>query len=281
MPDLGGTPKRRKLDLSGVKVGKQDNTEETPKPSKGAPASGRRTVVTGTGKVTRATSRNAGRDDEDDEEDPEEEDEIIQSSLQSGGNKFTSNKLLMGGAMALVAIVVIILFLLMHGGGKEDPPPVTGSQPPVTSSDAPATPSETFSDPNLGIQDFTQDTNMTSDSPLSNPDGYVEDIYGLTTRVEYEVSAIQEAVDFVNYTKHRGTWGGGVELYWLDCTYKGNRYVIQVPFKYYKELDDTGIVPVKMEVLYSKQATGETLTIISYMCLDEEVLKAVLKSANK
>ena len=282
MPDLGGGPKRRQLDLSGVPTGKNDDAE-TPKASKAAKSSrppggsgSRRNVMTGTGKVTKATARDY--DDDDGDTGDEEDDEIIQSSLKSGGEKFYQNKMFIWCACGVAAVIVVILFLLMNGGRK-DPAPVD-TTPPSTSSEQPsAAPTDSFGDPNLGIQDFTQNTNNTSNSPLSNPDGFIEDINGLTTRVEYNVSAIQNAIDFVNYTKYRGTWGGGLELYWLDCTYKGAHYVIQIPFKYYKELDDTGIVPVQMEVLYSKQQTGETVTIISYMCLDEKVLQTVLKSA--
>ena len=58
--------------------------------------------------------------------------------------------------------------------------------------------------------------------------------------------------------------------------------VVQVPFKYYKELDDIGIVPVSMEVLtITNQADGANLTVISYMCLDEKVLQEVLKQQSK
>ena len=110
----------------------------------------------------------------------------------------------------------------------------------------------------------------------------MEDIFGLTTRVDYTVKSITNVADFVSYEKHRGTWGGGLELYWLDVEYKDKKYVVQVPFRYYKELDDVGIVPVRMEVLsILSQSDGSQMTVISYMCLDEEVLKDVLKQQSK
>lgn len=274
MPDLGGTPKKRTLDLSGVKTGKAGAA------SRGASrTANKRAPSEEDGKVTRATARNAGFDPDDDTED-EDEDEIIQASLKDTGGKKIDNRLFI--VLAVVAVVIVIALFLILGGRRKDPDPGPTNTATTAPSDPVASASEDVTNPNLGVQDFTQNTNMTNDSPLSDPDGFIQDLYGLTTRVEYEVTAIQNnVVDFVNYTKKRGTWGGGLELYWLDCTYKGNKYVVQVPFQYYKELDDTGIVPVKMEVIYSKQATGETLTVVSYMCLDEATLKTILKSQKK
>ncbi len=270
MPDLG-EPQKKKLDLSGAKNKRQSSASG----DKGSASAGGR-IPTRTQRVTRATQRLVSVDDEDDDEELDDDDEIISSSLKANqGSKF--DKRLYGAIAAVLVLVVVLIFVLMNRGGKE---PVVDPAPTDTPTvgDPTPVPSEDYSDPNVGFQDFTGNTNMTSDSPLSNPDGFIEDINGLTTRVEYEVTSIQSAVDFVNYTKRRGTWGGGLELYWLDCTYKDKHYVVQIPFQYYKELDDTGIVPVKMEVLYSKQPTGEMLTIISYMSLDEQTLKTLLKS---
>lgn len=132
----------------------------------------------------------------------------------------------------------------------------------------------------VGIQDFTQNTNMKSSSNLDNPDIALKDIYGLSLRVDYTVSKIDTVIDFVNYEKKRGTWGGGIEFYWLDARYKDTQYVVQIPFKYYKQLDDTGIVPVQMEVLRiqgDNNSTDDSRSIVSYMTLDELTLKELLK----
>lgn len=179
-------------------------------------------------------------------------------------------------------ILVIAVFLLFRGGRNKNPLDIPEPTPTATSTPYYPMPSQepqASTPPKLGTQDFTGNTNMKTSDRLDDPDMFVEDIYGLTTRVDYTVNSITNVADFVSYTKHRGTWGGGLELYWLEATYKNNKYVIQIPFKYYKELDETGIVPVKMEVLSIEGATpNEPLTVISYMCLDEETLKEILKS---
>lgn len=226
-------------------------------------------------------------DDDDENEENEDDDEIIQAAVRDKGNNKGNNMIFIVGAV-LIVIIVIAAFLLF-GKGKDEPSLGDGSSSSsssTSSSQDTSTQNPSSSEPatpdGVGIQDFLQDTNNISDSPLTDPEEYVKDIQGLTTRVDYEVQAITSAVDFVNYTKHRGTWGGGLELYWLDCTYKDTKYVIQVPFKYYKELDVSGIVPVKMELLSIKEPTqGDLLSIISYMELDEATLQTVLKANQK
>lgn len=272
MPNVGGAPKRRDPTIEDAEPPKKQKKAEpiptrAPRPSKGSTKK----------QVTKASMRQISFDDEDDDGD-EEDDEIIAASIKKQGTGVDKKFVAIGGSIA--ALVVIIVFLLV-GGKKDQTPPPVDTPPPVSESVQEPSEEEDYNNPNIGIQDFTQNTTMNSDSPLTNPDGFLEDINGLTMRVEYTVNNIVYSTDFVNYTKCRGTWGGGLELYWLDCTYKDNKYVVQVPFSYYKELDDTGIVPVKMEVLYIKQPTGDVLTVISYMELDEATLQTFLKAQAK
>lgn len=224
------------------------------------------------------------------EESPDDED-ILSGIPERGRGNNTLLFIVLG-----VAVVIVVAFVFLMFVGRGDKNAIPTATPSYTQAvqqggsasvdpNTQATPSAGGASDNLsgmGTQDFTQNTNMTTSDVLTNPDQYVEDLYGLTTRVDYTVSSISNIADFVSYEKHRGTWGGGLELYWLDADYKGNHYVVQVPFQYYKELDDTGIVPVKMEVLTIDGSTpDEKLTVISYMCLDEETLKDILKTQSK
>lgn len=274
MPDIGGNaPKRRSLNLSDSTKDTQSGRSGGRKGSPAPPPKKRQPEP-----APRQSRNQITFEGGDDDDEMEEDDEIIQASLnQKKKSPDTKTVALLGAALVVVVIIAFVMF-----SGKKDPepdaPPPTGTeqaQPSTPPAQDPLTPG------NTGIQDFTGNTNNTSDSPLTNPDGFVQDINGLTMRVEYDVTAITDQVDFVNYVKKRGTWGGGLELYWLDCTYHDTQYVIQVPFKYYKELTDTGIVPVKMEVLQVKQPTGEVMYVVSYMALDEPTLQVFLKNSKK
>lgn len=215
----------------------------------------------------------------DEEDDEDGEDDEILSEMENAGKGNTPILFIVAGI--LVVLVVVVGFLLLSGRKRPaDEPNIPSSQPTTSQGDASSSVQDPLTD--LGTQDFTQDTNWTSSSEMVNPDLYTEDIHGLTTRVDYTVKSINYIADFVSYEKRRGTWGGGLELYWLDATYQGNKYVVQIPFQYYKELSETGIIPVKMEVLSIAGSTeGQTLNVISYMMLDEETLKDILKQQSK
>lgn len=265
--------KKKGLNLSGKMASSRKPSGDTVTPA----ASSHSTSL-------RATSRTAVVDPDEDED---EDDDILSDVDTDGSGKSKWLFIVVG----VVVVVAIIIAFLLFGGKKTTPPPVdTGSVTPAqqgqnqtpSSTQQTPTPGEPVAPVGVGTQDFTGNTTMSNSDVLTDPDKYLEDIYGLTTRVDYTVSSISNVADFVSYEKHRGTWGGGLELYWLDVEYKNNNYVIQVPFKYYKELDDIGIVPVKMEVLSIQGvSSSETLTVISYMSLDEETLKDILKQQAK
>lgn len=205
------------------------------------------------------------------------DDEILNEEESKGSSR---KWLFIVCAVAVVVMVVFVVILML--GKKESPSvPEPEVQQPVVEQPSKETPVPELNN-DFGTQDFTKDTNMQTSSVLNDPEEFVEDIYGLSTRVDYTVSKISSAADFVSYEKKRGTWGGGLELYWLDAVYKGKQYSIQIPFEYYKELDEVGIVPVKMEVVtVPGSADGEFLTIITYMQLDADTLKTILKSQKK
>lgn len=272
MPNLG---ENRKIDLSSKR--KKPAAEEKLK------AAHVKTASTATKTAQRAQASKL-LDDVDNGDDDEDDDEVINAVVgQQGDNSKDKIKFIIGGSA--VVLVVVLAFVLLRGAFNSAQP----SSPPLPNSPTEPSQDQQISEPEnpgipdgMGTQNFLQNTTMDSSSSLSDPENFVKDLYGLTTQVNYTVASIGVAADFVNYTKHRGTWGGGLELYYLDCEYKGTKYVVQVPFQYYKELDETGIVPVKMEVLRIKGDTSnDYLTVISYMQLDAETLRSVLKAQAK
>lgn len=284
---------RREFTLSGAGKGKNRVNTRKPKPSsedteqdeeqgtrpqkKAAPSGRRPTPVP---KKNEAPKRQTNDLFDDGDDDGDEDDELF-AELENNGKKSPLFFVVCG---VVVVLLVALGFLLFSG--RKNPTPAADDLPPVedTSGEQPETqqPAEDDGPKGLGAQDFTQNTTMTNSNGLQDPDEFVQDIHGLTTRVNYTVKSINYIADFVQYTKKRGTWGGGLELYWLDATYKDNHYVVQIPFQYYKELDEVGIIPVKMEVLTVQGSTADqNLTVISYMTLDENTLKDILKQQSK
>lgn len=275
MPNLK-SGEDKKLDLSASRKRKIKAAEEDSEKLEIKKSSTSR-VLTDTASSMQSARHRIMQSDRllEDDEDDDDEDEIIQESLKTDSKKGIS-PVMMTLVGVILVLVIIVGFVVLRNTFSREEDPIPSSPPQIESTD----PGPTGPDsPGIGTQDFTGDTNMTSNSVLTDPDNFVKDLYGLTLQTDYTVSAIQSAADLVNYKKCRGTWGGGIELYYLDVIYRDTKYVIQVPFKYYKELDDEGIVPVKMEVLRIKSATSDDyLSVISYMTLDEDTLKSILKA---
>lgn len=281
MPQLGNG--KRGIDLSQTRAARANKGgSKTTTQRKAQAADQRANAERMAGKV--AASKSTILDD--DEEEDEEDEEILGSS--GGKDAGGSTKKIVGIiAVPVVVIVAVVLMVSVLRGMRGNNPGTAETSPPTESGQVnTAQPGETqdpSAEPSLpvGMQDFTQNTTMQSSSTPEDPANFTKDINGLTTQVNYTVDRIYDAADFVSYEKHRGTWNAGLELYWLDAEYRGKKYTIQVPFKYYKELDDIGIIPVKMEVLSIKSdIDGSTLTVVSYMCLDEKVLEQIQKTQN-
>lgn len=286
MPDLGKG--KRGIDLSQTRAARANRSPGSRSGKGGGKTTAQKKAQVSDQRIN--AERMAGKNStgkgsilEDDTED--EEDEEILGASDSAGKGNSMFKI--AGIIAVPVVIIIAVVFMINvlrgrqavspGAGDTNPPVESGStetQAPVETNDPNAIPSLP-----VGMQDFTGDTTMESSSTPEDPANFTKDINGLTTQVNYTVDRIYDAADFVSYEKHRGTWNAGLELYWLEAEYRGKKYTIQVPFKYYKELDDIGIIPVKMEVLSIKSdIDGSALTVVSYMCLDEKVLEQIQKT---
>ena len=284
---------KKGLDLSGAKVNTKQRDAKPAASEESKPTLGGAPLKLGdfmSSDLMSPQKKATAPAEPEDKTPAEDDDEILSAVSKRDPNK---NNLLFVVAGVGVVMVIVICFLLFGGRGsgndnivqqpaQQQPTQQQPTQQPTQQAPNNGNNTQSSGGQSMGAQDFTGNTTMTNSDILTNPDKYVQDIYGLTTRVDYTVSSVKYVADFVSYTKHRGTWGGGLELYWLDVEYQGSKYVVQVPFVYYKELTAEGIVPVKMEVLTIEGAgAGETLTVVSYMCLDEQTLKSILQSQTK
>lgn len=148
--------------------------------------------------------------------------------------------------------------------GQQNP---TGDEGTLTPGDVgtltPGAPNNNTLTP--GLTDLQNDSTMTNGADVEK-DTMVTDLRGISVIPNYTVQEIQTVTDMVNYTKHRAITADGMELLWLEVTYKEKEYKVTVPFKIFKELDPSGITVVDMEVL--NLANGSQ--IISHMKVRED-----------
>ena len=107
-------------------------------------------------------------------------------------------------------------------------------------------------------------SNTTDENKASvTGDQLVTNLNGQKVATNYKVKNIQTVRDFIIYTKYRTVTGTGLEFYWLNATYKGNTYIVQVPYQVFKELDDVGVTLVDVEV--TTLDDGNNSEIVTYM----------------
>ena len=245
----------------------------------------------------------------DEEDEFEEYDKEIQNRQQNSSNENSlyneentiDNQEEKKGKKNIVLIVIGIVTALVLGflifmvitsflSSRKDKANPTPVQPQVTitsdneattenSSDKPTEgnkPSEEKKDVSAGIPDLHNNTKMTNTAKPTDPKDFMKDIKGEEIPKAYTVVRIENVSDFVNYTKKRAIMGDGVELYWLEADYKGQPYVITVPYQIFKEMDDTGITVINAEVLHLKDGH----TVVSYMSVNPDA-KRILQRAGK
>lgn len=94
-------------------------------------------------------------------------------------------------------------------------------------------------------------------------DDTIKDLNGIDVSAVYNVASTDYVYDYVDYVAKRAIIDQGMEIYWLDATYKGLTYRIQVPYFRFRVMPESGICKVQMEVL-NLEGGGK---IISYMCV--------------
>jgi hypothetical protein len=121
----------------------------------------------------------------------------------------------------------------------------------------------------VGVTDLTADTVVQNDAPVEE-NTFLRDLKGEDVPEYWEVSNIVSVSDYVSYVKHRAITADGIELYWLDGTYKGKPCKIQISYKIFKELDLEGVVPVDVEVVKTKG--GQLISTYFTVRLDYKAL---------
>lgn len=100
----------------------------------------------------------------------------------------------------------------------------------------------------LGANSVSQSNNMYNNTSVSS-DNFVTSLVGVDIPENYEVKAITYVIEFIPYTKHRAVTGTGVELYWLEGTFQGQPCKFTIPYKYFKDLPESGAVPCNVEIV--------------------------------
>ena len=101
-----------------------------------------------------------------------------------------------------------------------------------------------------GITNYDDEMDvMTTGATVYDANDFISDLNGLEVPAIYNVEKIEYVTDYVNYETRRASIDNGMEIYWIEAKYHEKKYRVQIPYCYYKNMQDSGICKVNMEVL--------------------------------
>lgn len=212
-------------------------------------------------------NKNVAEKDTDELDDLRDDEEVT--------NKPQNKKILIIAGAATMLVVGCVLFARNGVSSEKETPQVPPEIVEISTEDDSVSGNGVYDeegnvvDPNgitPGQPDYQHSTNNTTSSKVFDVNDYVKDINGLDVSAVYQEASLEYVVDYVSYVAHRGLVDNGMEMYWLDVEYNGLKYKMQVPFYYFKDLKETGICRVEMEIIH----TMDGGKIISYMHIVSE-----------
>lgn len=88
--------------------------------------------------------------------------------------------------------------------------------------------------PNMYNTNYSGTVNNES---VSNSQDFLKDLNEKPIDIHYKISSIETVRDYADYEKKRAIMDDGMEIYWLDLTYKGKKYRMQVPLAQFIALE--------------------------------------------
>ena len=203
--------------------------------------------------------------------------------------KFSLNQII----IAIVVVVLVFGFVSLTSDNKKDSSgdsntAVTEELPEDTDTDTEQNPDNTNEDTETDSEtDVNPDSNTEVEEPAYsvdlesanaiNPGWYandnttsatvysstdtLKDLNGVDIPAVFTVKDIATVTEYVNYEKRRAVMDEGLELYWVEIVYSNKKYRTTISFDIFRQLNNSGICKVEMEVLTLEG--GEK--VISYM----------------
>lgn len=187
----------------------------------------------------------------------DEEDDFLDTTADTARIK------IFAGITAVVIVVVVFFITRFVSSGS------SGDSKGIVVSNETATPLVSPT----AEESFVQGDNNYADSEdnqpletLNSSSEFVKDLKGEDVPVNYSVQSRHYVTAHVSYVAKRALIDEGMEMYWIDITYRKKKYRLQVPFYYFKDFEEEGICRVEIEVLDLENGSQ----IISYMHVIDE-----------
>lgn len=190
-------------------------------------------------------------EDEDrslDEEDPDEE-AAYAEELERRKKKFITI-----GVIVIAILLVIIMFFVFKGGGSKKPAaapvqtPVNTAQNAGTAVDPVQQQKDALYKNGIG-KEYVSDQKIFDQGPIE-ANKFRKDFLNNDAPETYKRPLKVVTVnDSVSYVKHRTITDDGIDMYWVDATYKGKKTQFTISYYIYQALSPQGVMDVQVETV--------------------------------
>jgi hypothetical protein len=183
-----------------------------------------------------------------DDEDQDEEAELAE--YEAARNK---RRVLFIGIGVAVVLIVIIFFMIKGGGGSKKPT-VAPVQTPVSTAqngksvDPVQQQKDALYKNGIG-KEYVSQQNIFDQGPIE-ANKFRKDFLNNDAPETYKRPLKVVTVnDSVSYVKHRTITDDGIDLYWVDATYKGKKTQFTISYYIYQALSPQGVMDVQVETV--------------------------------
>lgn len=179
-------------------------------------------------------------DDDDDDDDEDDDDDDL--SLK--------DKIIKAAPFVVIGIILIIGVVITFSNSKSEPEPKPEIVQPVKEEPIKSQQEQDKEYLNsLGIGKNIGENGVIYQGTIED-DSFRKDLFGEDTPEMYGNKVkISNIIDGVSYEKHRATTGDGIDLYYIDISYKGQKGKTTIPYALYKILPDEGTLDLEVEVV--------------------------------
>lgn len=222
-------------------------------------------------------------EDEDDLGVPNKAPKSIKKNQSSGMDKKTKYIIFGASAVAILAVAIVAATTISSKQRQADSQKQIAElqqQQQLEQASKQQQATETPSDVKAGAPNLQVDNQKVNDTPVTDESKITSDLNGNELNTNYKIKSINTVRDFINFKKYRAQTADGMEFYWLEVTYKEKPYKVQVPYKIFKELDDSGITVADIEVTKVDKGGGQSGEVVTYMNIVENSKKLINQDKN-
>jgi hypothetical protein len=177
-------------------------------------------------------------------EEPNDDDDNAEIEDESFFKKYKGR--FIAGGIAAGILLIFILFMVFKP--KPEPEVIEAAPPPPVTNDPWLERQQELYDAGIGAH-YVDEAKIYEQGNLESFN-FRQDFQQVDQPETFALPIkIDTAKDNMTYTKHRAVTAAGVEVYWLEGTFRERRIVSTISYALYQVLPQSGVVAIEVEVV--------------------------------